>query len=104
MELYQADPAKGKLAFRTRGVGEKLTDFEIRPGQTLLFKVGPPFLIKTTATPRKESVRIGLRVEGQAGEEYYLGASRGKDTVREPQLKIVDESGKVVDSGQFEYG
>jgi hypothetical protein len=104
MELHQADPAKGTVTFKTRQIGKELSDFEILPGQTLLLKVGPPFSIKTTAMRRREDVRIGLHIEGQAGEEYHLAAKRGKNTVAKPQVKVVDGSGSVIDSGQFEYG
>jgi hypothetical protein len=67
-------------------------------------KPGPPLLVKADVQTMGRVVSIGLVVEGQAGEVYQPGIIRNGSRVPAPGFKIIDESGKVVGSGRFEYG
>ncbi|MGD8500269.1 MAG: hypothetical protein PVJ86_06460 [Phycisphaerales bacterium] len=67
-------------------------------------KPGPPLLAKADVQTRGRVVSIGLVVKGQAGEAYQPGIIRNGSRVPAPEFKIIDESGKVVGSGRFEYG
>lgn len=67
-------------------------------------KPGPPLSIKTDVQTKGRDVSIGLKVEGKAGEKYIGGATKNGKWEPSPKLKIVDEAGKVLTSGQFEYG
>ncbi|MHC4591607.1 MAG: hypothetical protein ACYS8L_02805 [Planctomycetota bacterium] len=82
----------------------KLSDFEIREGATLSLKAGPPLQIKPQVSQDARRVRIGLLVLGRAGERYSAAARTDGKVVPAPKLRILDESGKVLDSGRFEYG
>ena len=104
IELNQTDSSGSRLTFRSSPETGKLKDFEIRPGETTVFRIGPPFSIKTSAEQRGEIVLIGFGLQGQAGVLYDPGARKGRTTIPAPKFKIVDEAGKVVDSGQFEHG
>ena len=67
-------------------------------------KTGPPLLIKTDVQISGSDVSIGLIVEGRAGEKYAGGVQKNGQWQPAPDFKIVDEAGKVLTSGRFEYG
>lgn len=104
LELTERDSAGNRWAFTTAkaGAGE-LADFEVRPDRTTSFAIGPPFQIRTDIQKTGENVLIGFELEGKAGESYVPGAMKNGKTVPEPQYKIIDSSGQVAASGQFEF-
>ena len=104
MELNRTDSAGTKWTLTSRSQTGKLSNFEIRPGEKASIKIGPPFLIKTTAEWRNKKVSTGLNLEGQAGEQYSAVVMKDGRRQPAPRLKIVDEAGKVLASGKFEYG
>ncbi len=65
---------------------------------------GPPLLVKADVYSRSRSISIGLTIRGQAGEVYQPGAAKNGRRVASPRFRVLDEAGKVVGSGQFEYG
>jgi len=67
-------------------------------------KTGPPLLIKTDVQISGRDASIGLIVEGQAGEKYAGVAQKNGQWQRAPAFNIVDEAGKVLTSGRFQYG
>ena len=67
-------------------------------------KAGPPLLLKTDVRTSGRNVSIGLIIEGQAGEKYASGAVKNGRLQPSPGLKIVDDTGKTLTSGAFEYG
>ena len=67
-------------------------------------KPGPPLLVKADVYSRSRSISIGLTIRGQAGEVYQPGAAKNGRRAASPRFRILDEAGKVVGSGQFEYG
>lgn len=68
-------------------------------------KPGPPLLVSTnTMKINDRQVSIGIEVKGQVGEKYIGGALKNGKQEPEPQFKIVNEKGKVLTSGKFEYG
>jgi hypothetical protein len=88
----------------------KLRHFEIRPGQTQSFKIGPPLSAMTMATVKDGSAVISLSLVGQAGEQYAPGAEiraypgpPKKDRIP-PKFRIVDEAGNVLVTDSFEFG
>jgi len=103
IEFRHVDTSGYRWIFRSSEVGS-LKDFEIKPGETTAFRIGPPFSIKTSVQQRDGSALIGFNLEGQAGELYRPGARKGRATIPAPKFKIIDEAGKVIGSGQFEYG
>ncbi len=86
-----------------RGMG-KLTDFEVREGQVLKFNAGAPIALKADVRKRGSTVSIGFSAVGQAGENYAGGAQKDGKRPPPPKLKILDEKGKVLSQGTFEYG
>jgi len=104
MVLHKRDSSGNEWTFSISGKKGKLDDFEIRPGETTSFKIGPPFQIKTTARQSSNTVSIGFDLQGQAGELYSPGVKRNGRMVTAPGFTIVDKSGNVLASGRFKYG
>jgi len=68
-------------------------------------KSGPPLLVKTNVRKINNSqLSIGITVEGQAGEKYIAGAVKNGKREPEPQFIIVNEKGRILAKGKFEYG
>jgi len=104
MELTETDAAGDRWAFKMAKAGAgPLADFEIRPGQTTSFQIGPPFRTRSFMENRQGNVIVGFDLKGRGGERYVPGATRNGIEVPEPQFKIIDSSGKVAKSGQFEF-
>ena len=53
--------------------------------------------------PRGKYVLIDFVIKGQAGEEYKAAFKNGSSQGL-PRFKVLDESGKSLATGQFEYG
>jgi len=104
IELTETDAAGDRWDFKMAKAGAgPLADFEIRPGQTTSFQIGPPFQTRSFMENVKGIVRVGYDLKGRGGERYVPGATRNGKEVPEPQFKIIDSSGKVAKSGQFEF-
>lgn len=107
LELTERDSGGDRWVFRSSRssveAGE-LAAFEVLPGETTSFRIGPPFQVRASLDGRGGKGWVDFELEGQAGELYKPGADKNKTPVPEPTFKIVDGSGCVVDSGRFEYG
>jgi len=105
LELTETDSAGNRWTFKTSKAGTgKLGDFQIRPGESTSFRIGPPFQIRTSMERSGENALVGFYLEGQAGELYIPGGTRNGTTVPEPEFKIINSSEQVVGSGRFKYG
>jgi len=105
LELAEKD-SEGRWTFEmAKGGAGPLKDFEIRPGQTTGFKIGPPFQIRTSMQRYGQNpfVTVGVELEGQGGERYSALAKKDGKEASEPGLKILDGTGQVVHSGRFAY-
>ena len=68
-------------------------------------KPGSPLILKTnTMKINERTISIGLTLEGQAGEKYIAGASKGRSREPQPIFRILDENGRILATGKFEYG
>ncbi len=104
-ELTEKDSTGQQWAFRVgKAAAGQLGSFEIKPGRTTSFQLGPPYKITTSMERIGEKVYLDFFLSGQAGESYQPGAKKNGTMVPEPGFKIIDESGKVVHTGRFEYG
>lgn len=86
------------------GPWEKLARIKVKNDETTVLKLGPPFLIRPRVDQSGSRVLIGLSITGQAGEHYNAGVMKNGRRQPAPKLKIVDEAGKILASGKFEYG
>ena len=66
---------------------------------------GPPLVVKTNIINiNRSAVSIGIVIEGQAGEKYMAGALKGETREPAPIYRILDENGRTLGTGKFEYG
>jgi RNA polymerase sigma factor (sigma-70 family) len=88
-----------------RAEAGQLKDFEIKPGQTTTFKIGPPFQIRGSMErpPRNPGVTVGFELRGQAGELYSGVPKRNGQETPAPSFKILNGAGQMVQSGRFAY-
>jgi hypothetical protein len=104
IEFRCVDTSGHRWIFRSSREVGRLKDFRIEPGQKTSISLGAPFSIKTSVEQKDGNALIGFGLEGQAGVLYRPGARKGKATIPAPRFKIIDELGKIIGSGQFEYG
>jgi len=108
LKLIETDSRGNRWLFDTEktrggaGAGE-LGAFEVRPDETTVFKIGPPFQAKTSMEKHGRDARIAFYLEGQAGELYVPGAKKNGKEVPKPQFQLVSATGQTVHSGQFEF-
>lgn len=88
----------------TTGPWADLAQIKVRNRQTTLVRLGPPFLIEPTIQRSSSNVSIGLSIIGQAGEQYGIRVTKDGRQLAAPDVKIVDEAGKILAAGKFAYG
>jgi hypothetical protein len=104
VQLAKTDAQGAKWTLSALAPG-KLESLEVRKGETLAIKLGPPLVTKVEATPAGEgTVSIGMALEGQSGEQYGPGAAKTTAVQSAPALKILDQAGKVLATGTFGLG
>jgi len=102
--LSKADAEGAKWRLLESGSGKR-EGFEIRAGETRALRLGPPLKTRIeTRAINDGSILVSLVLEGQAREQYAPRAVKGDETPRPPKLKILDEAGKILAQGNFEYG
>ncbi len=82
----------------------KLGDIKVNKDETTVLKLGPPLLIKPNVTNRNSQVSIDFSIIGQADEHYGNVITKNGRRVSTPEVKIIDEGGKVLAAGRFQYG
>jgi len=80
-----------------------LSRVSVEAGQTLALKAGPPLRLKATIRRSGSLVSVSHVLVGRAGEQYQQ-VTKGNRQVGAPSLEIIDESGRTLASGNFEYG
>jgi hypothetical protein len=104
--VTRTDSAGAKWTLMSSADVGKLADLDVRPGETLSVKVGPPLTSKIIAEDQEgRRVRISASLKGQAGEEYAVSIFLLKDgRDAPPRLKIFDEVGRELASASFGFG
>ncbi len=105
LEIVKEDSGN-KWRILSSGPWGNLRTIKVKKDETTVVKAGAPLLVSTDVQHRPGSrlVSIGFSITGQAGEQYSPRVARNGRDLGTPKLKIVDESGKVLASGKFEYG
>jgi hypothetical protein len=79
--------------------------FEVRAGETSAIQVGPPLALKVQPAPLADGViDIGIFIQGRGGEGYSAGVTQNGVLRQSHTLRILDEAGKVLATGKFEFG
>jgi hypothetical protein len=103
--LTRSDAAGAKWTLRGGSGDEKLGTFEIRPGETLTAQAGPPMVVyMKTELLTNGTIGFTFALLGRDGEAYSPGAVKNGQQLPPPKFKILNESGKVLAQGNFEYG
>ena len=81
-----------------------LDTIKVEKDKTTTLKLGPPFVVKAGVQRRRGVVSIGYTLIGQSGVHWQENTMALGKAPKPPSLKIVDENGKILASGKFEYG
>ena len=81
-----------------------LNQIKVTKNETTNLTFGPPLLVKPNVRKRKNMVSVGLAIVGKAGEHYRSQVRKNGRQMPAPRLKIIDQEGKILASGKFEYG
>jgi len=88
----------------SQGPWGDLAKIKVRHKEATALKLGPPLLIKPEVNKNGSIVSIGYTIIGQAGEQYENIITKNNRAVNGVKIKIVDETGKILESGSFKYG
>ena len=97
---------KGKDTWQiiSNGPWGEINPIKVSKNETTNLTFGPPLMVKTNVYKRRTSASVGLSIIGQAGEKYRSSVMKNGRSLAAPGLKIIDQEGKVLASGKFEYG
>jgi hypothetical protein len=88
----------------SRGPWGELSKIKVRNNEATAIKLGPPFLVKPQIRKNRSRLYIGFTITGQAGEQYRDFITKNNRAITGAKIKIVDETGNVLESGKFQYG
>jgi len=89
---------------RSWGPWGQLAQIRLPRGRTTAIEVGPPLQVRPEVEMHPGQVRIALRLFGRAGEMYQNSILKNNRGISGPPVKILDEAGTLLASGQFQYG
>ena len=86
--------------------GQKSTgQIKVEPGGTTeVDRYGLPFRIASQVSVHRGIANVNFAILGRGGESYGKIITSNGRTVSAPRVKIFDEQGKELASGQFAYG
>lgn len=88
----------------SRGPWGDLSIIKVQNNEATALRLGPPFLIKPEINKNGSILSIDFAIIGQAGEQYENFITKNNRAVTGAKIKIVDETGNVLESGKFKYG
>ncbi len=81
-----------------------LRSFSVTKDETTTVRVGPPLASELSFAGNAVMQSIGFELKGSGGESYSAGAERRGVMQPAPAFVILDEDGKKLASGSFQYG
>jgi hypothetical protein len=105
-----AKDSSGVWSIQSKGPFGSVKTISVDDGQTTSVDAGAPLTVKTSVMPTKDKtgapvVSINLQILGKANEVYSAATvKRGMIVAPAPKVQILDEDGKTLASGSFEYG
>ena len=88
----------------SQGPWGDMARIRVSSGATTPIRCGPPFRITPKTSVSNGQVNVDFAILGQGGERYDKVITKNGQRVGAPRVKILDEQGKVLASGQFAYG
>lgn len=79
-------------------------DFQITAAWVTRVKMGPPIIMGGSVAQADNDLTISLDVRGQGGERYAAAGILDGNLRGAPNVKISNDLGEELDSGQFQYG
>lgn len=89
---------------QSQGPWNGLGKITVLPGKTTTVTLGAPLVIKPRASAGSQRGFVDFGLYGQAGEKYSNVITRNGRRITAPAVRILDEQGNVLASGQFGYG
>ncbi len=81
-----------------------LKGFHVEAGATTSVKFGPPLTFTADSRRSGQTVSLGIRAVGQAGEHYPVSANLDGKRQAAPAVQVTAEDETRLASGRFEYG
>ena len=81
-----------------------LSRIKVKNNETPVIRLGPPFQIKPKVQYAGSRVFIDFNIVGKAGEHYRNVIMQNNKRAPAPKVKIIDEAGSILATGNFEYG
>jgi hypothetical protein len=103
ISVKMIDQDRVNWEIRSTGPWGDLYKIKVKPDAATELKPGPPLLVQADVNISGRDVSIQYAITGQAGE-HYKSIYRDGNLQRPPKLQILDDAGKILKSGQFEYG
>jgi len=88
----------------SRGPWGSLSKINVRNNEATTIRLGPPFLIKPVVNKNNSILLIRYAIIGQAAVQYQNFLTKDNRPVTGAKIKIVDETGNILESGSFKYG
>jgi hypothetical protein len=88
----------------SRGPWGDISKVKVRNDEATALKLGPPFVIKPQIRKNRPQLYISFAIIGQAGEQYRNFITKNDRVVAGAIIKIIDDTGNVLESGKFKYG
>lgn len=95
---------KDKYILLSQGPWGDLARIHVKNNQTTSLRLGPPLFIKPKVQKNGSVVMIEFGIVGQAGEQYEKFVRKNNRAVAGASIKILNEAGNMLESGQFRYG
>jgi hypothetical protein len=77
---------------------------KLAPGETMQLDCGPPFKLTLAVQEYNRAYSIGVQLEDKAGNSVVNLRMPNGERPKEPELKILDASGKEIKAQSFHYG
>jgi hypothetical protein len=109
-QIVSDDGSKATESWQLSGGGPwgDLATIEVEKGKTTVVKFDGPLTAKVDATYSNvgdgATASLALQLVGPHGEQYSPLVKKDGKTVDAPKFAILDEAGKELHTGRFEYG
>jgi hypothetical protein len=111
IQICAWDDQDRRFRMQCLNLPEKLRKFEVHEGETTTLEVGPPMKAKAVPVREGDKITVNVEVWGSYGERYFPyvrtdvgGVEVSPILAATPGIKLLDQDGKELDSGGFEYG
>ena len=103
--LSLTDENGDKWKVLATSMGKDLSEFTVEELKTTVIEVGAPLELRADVSRGGlRTVILSPAITGRGGEEYGGQVTKNDRPLAAPTFTVVDEDGKEIGRGQFEYG